>query len=89
MDQRGLGINVAGLLPLTPLRHYVLGEASFERPATPEEIATMRSLLREAIHAGAFGLSTTTSQNHTGSGAGPWPAAMPARRNWRCVPGIT
>jgi N-acyl-D-aspartate/D-glutamate deacylase len=71
MDQRGLGINVAALVPLTPLRHYVLGEASFERPATPEEIATMRSLLREAMHAGAFGLSTTTSQNHTGSGGRP------------------
>jgi N-acyl-D-aspartate/D-glutamate deacylase len=71
MDQRGLGINVAALVPLTPLRHYVLGEASFERPATPEETATMRSLLREAMHAGAFGLSTTTSQNHTGSGGRP------------------
>jgi N-acyl-D-amino-acid deacylase len=71
MDRRGLGINVAALVPLTPLRHYVLGEASFERPATPEEMATMCSLLREAMHAGAFGLSTTTSQNHTGYGARP------------------
>jgi N-acyl-D-aspartate/D-glutamate deacylase len=71
MDRRGLGINVAGLVPLTPLRHYVLGESSFERAATPEEVATMRTLLREALHAGAFGLSTTTSQNHTGYGARP------------------
>jgi N-acyl-D-amino-acid deacylase len=71
MDRRGLGINVAALVPLTPLRHYVLGEASFERPATPEEVAMMRSLLREALHAGAFGLSTTTSQNHTGYAARP------------------
>ena len=55
VDRRGLGINVAALVPLTPLRHYVLGEASFERPATPEETATMCSLLREAMHAGAFG----------------------------------
>ena len=31
MDRPGLGINVAALVPLTPLRHYVLGEASFER----------------------------------------------------------
>jgi N-acyl-D-aspartate/D-glutamate deacylase len=31
VDRRGLGINVAALVPLTPLRHYVLGEASFER----------------------------------------------------------
>jgi N-acyl-D-amino-acid deacylase len=71
MDRRGLGINVAALVPLTPLRHYVLGEASFERSATAEEMATMRALLREAMHAGAFGFSTTTSQNHTGYGARP------------------
>src|SRR5262245_18817473 len=66
IDRRGLGINVAGLVAFTPLRHYVMGEASFERPATPAEIDTMRRLLREAMEAGAFGLSTTTSRNHVG-----------------------
>ncbi len=66
IDRRGLGINVAGLVAFTPLRHYVMGEASFERPATPAEIDTMRRLLREAVEAGAFGLSTTTSRNHVG-----------------------
>ena len=59
----GLGINVAGLVAFTPLRHYVMGEASFERAATPEEIATMRRLLREAMEAGAFGFTTTTSRS--------------------------
>jgi N-acyl-D-aspartate/D-glutamate deacylase len=62
----GLGINVAGLVAFTPLRHYVMGEASFERAATAEEIATMRRLLREALEAGAFGFTTTTSRNHVG-----------------------
>ncbi|MBM3226988.1 MAG: amidohydrolase family protein, partial [Candidatus Tectomicrobia bacterium] len=71
VDRRGLGINVASLVPLTPLRHYVMGEASFERAATAAERATMRTLLREALDAGAFGLSTTVSQNHTGYGARP------------------
>jgi N-acyl-D-aspartate/D-glutamate deacylase len=66
IDRRGLGINGAGLVAFTPLRHYVMGEASFERPATPAEIDTMRRLLREAMEAGAFGLSTTTSRNHVG-----------------------
>src|SRR5919202_1685622 len=71
IGRRGLGINVAALVPLTPLRHYVMGEASFERQATPEEVATLRGLLREAMQAGAFGFSTTTSQNHVGYGARP------------------
>jgi N-acyl-D-amino-acid deacylase len=66
IDRRGLGINVAGLVAFTPLRHYVMGEASFERAATAEEIATMRRLLREAMEAGAFGFTTTTSRNHVG-----------------------
>jgi N-acyl-D-amino-acid deacylase len=66
IDRRGLGINVAGLVAFTPLRHYVMGEASFERAATGDEIATMRRLLREAMEAGAFGFTTTTSRNHVG-----------------------
>jgi N-acyl-D-aspartate/D-glutamate deacylase len=71
IDRRGLGINVAGLVAFTPLRHYVMGEESFERQATPEEIVSMRRLLREAMQAGAFGFSTTTSRNHVGYGGRP------------------
>ena len=66
VGRTGLGINVAGLVAFTPLRHYVMGEASFERAATDDEIAAMRRLLREAMEAGAFGFSTTTSRNHVG-----------------------
>src|SRR5260370_17116157 len=62
----GLGIKVGGLVAFTPLRHYVMGEASFERAATPDEIASMRRLLREAMEAGAFGFTTTTPPNHVG-----------------------
>jgi len=61
-----LGINVAPLVPLTPLRHYVVGEAAFERTATAEETARMAALLDEALAAGAFGFSTTTLHNHVG-----------------------
>jgi len=71
IDRRGLGINVAGLVAFTPLRHYVMGEASFERAASIDEIAAMRRLLREAMEAGAFGFTTTTSPNHVGYGARP------------------
>lgn len=71
MDQRGLGINVAGLVAFTPLRHYVMGEASFERQATPEEITTMHRLLHEAMQAGAFGFTTTNTRNHVGYGGRP------------------
>lgn len=71
IDRRGLGINIASLVAFTPLRHYVMGAAAMERQATQEEIDTMRGLMREAMQAGAFGFSTTTSRNHTGSGGRP------------------
>lgn len=71
IDRRGLGINIAALVALTPLRHYVMGEASMERSATPDEMTAMYTLLKEAMQAGAFGFSTTTSRNHTGYGARP------------------
>ena len=74
MDALGrarLGINVAPLVPLTPLRHYVLGEASFERAATAAESERMAALLDEAMAAGAFGFSTTVLKNHVGHGGRP------------------
>ena len=71
LARRPLGINVAPLVPLTPLRHYVLGEASFDRAATPDETATLGRLYGEALDAGAFGLSTTILANHVGDQGRP------------------
>ena len=65
-DKRGSAINLACLAPLTPFRHYVMGEESMERAATAEETASIRSLLKEAIAAGAFGFSTSTAPQHIG-----------------------
>jgi len=66
LQKRGMGINIASMAALTPLRHYVIGEESFDRAATPEEIATMKNVFRDAIRAGAFGLSSTILNNHIG-----------------------
>jgi N-acyl-D-aspartate/D-glutamate deacylase len=66
LQKRGLGINVASLAALTPLRHYVIGEESFDRAANEKEIAEMQRLFRDAIRAGAFGLTSTILNNHIG-----------------------
>src|SRR5207247_6874382 len=74
MDALGrarLGINVAPLVPLTPLRHHVIGGASFERAALPDETAAMARLFDEALGAGAFGFSTTVLRNHVGDQGRP------------------
>src|SRR5262247_3657671 len=65
-QKRGLGINLAFLAPLTPFRHYAMGEESMERAATPAETAQIQTLLREAVAAGAFGWTTTTILQHVG-----------------------
>jgi N-acyl-D-amino-acid deacylase len=70
-QRRKCGINLGFLAPLTPFRHFVMGEESMDREATPEELTRIRDLLREAIAAGAFGFSTTTFSNHIGYRARP------------------
>src|SRR5487761_714410 len=70
-ERRGAALNLAFLAPLTPLRHWVMGEASMERAATAEETARVKALLREAVDAGAFGFSTTVLNQHMGYQARP------------------
>ena len=64
--RRSPSLNLGFLAPLTPFRHYVMGEASIERAATSDETAQIKALLGEAIDAGAFGFSTTILNQHVG-----------------------
>jgi N-acyl-D-aspartate/D-glutamate deacylase len=64
--KRGSGINLGFLAPLTPFRHYVMGEESMERAATKEETARIKGLIKEAVEAGALGFTTTTAPQHIG-----------------------
>jgi len=64
--KRGSGINLGFLAPLTPFRHYVMGEESMERSATVEETARIKALIKEAVSSGAFGFTTTTAPQHIG-----------------------
>jgi N-acyl-D-aspartate/D-glutamate deacylase len=64
--KRGCGINIGFMAPLTPFRHFVMGEESMERAATPEETARIKALIKEAVAAGAFGWSTTNVAQHIG-----------------------
>ena len=66
IEERPKAINVGVLAGHTPIRLYVMGEASIERAATAEEIAAMRSLVGEAMEVGAVGFSTSQSPVHVG-----------------------
>jgi len=65
-EKRRPSLNLGFLAPLTPFRHYVMGEASMERAATAEETGKIATLLGEAVDAGAFGFSTTILNQHVG-----------------------
>lgn len=56
LEQRGVSINVAALVGQGAVRNAVMGFA--EGPADAEQLAAMQDLVREAMQAGAFGLST-------------------------------
>ena len=64
--KRGASINLGFLAPLTPFRHYVMGEESMERTANAYETKKIAALLREAVAAGALGFSHTTGVQHVG-----------------------
>ena len=64
-------LNLAFLAPLTPFRHYVMGEASMERAASIVETNEIKKLLGEAMDAGAFGFSSTLLNQHMGYAGRP------------------
>lgn len=64
--KRGSGINLGFMAPLTPFRHFVMGEESMDRAATPQETAQIKALIKEAVASGAFGWSTTNVAQHIG-----------------------
>jgi N-acyl-D-aspartate/D-glutamate deacylase len=78
-QKRGIGLNVGFMAPLTPFRHFVMGEESMERSATSEETAKIAALLREAFAAGAMGLSTTNGPQHIGYQGRPLACRLSSR----------
>jgi len=57
-------MDIGTQVPHVALRHYVMGERSYENDATREEISAMARLTREALKAGALGFSTSRFYGH-------------------------
>ena len=72
--QRGTALNFTAYIGHTALRLYVMGDAAYERAATPEEIDRMCQLVDEAMGVGAAGLSTSFSFAHRGVDGKPVPS---------------
>ncbi|MHA1292598.1 MAG: N-acyl-D-amino-acid deacylase family protein, partial [Promethearchaeota archaeon] len=56
LKEKGISVNLAFFIPQGNVRGCVLGNE--EREASKEEIEKMKSIIKEAMDAGAFGLST-------------------------------
>jgi N-acyl-D-aspartate/D-glutamate deacylase len=72
--RRGTLLNFTAYIGHSALRLYVMGDAAYERAATPEEIEQMCRLVREALEAGAAGFSTSFSFAHRGVDGKPVPS---------------
>ena len=72
IDARPKRLNVGAFIGHTPLRLFALG--GDERPASDDEVATMRGIVREAIEAGALGFSTSRQPAHQGAFGRPVPS---------------
>ena len=76
-------------VPHDPLRMYVMGERALAHTAaTPAEIDAMSVLLRQALEAGALGLSTGRSDNHRTSEGKDTPAANASAQELTSLAGV-
>ena len=64
LDKRPSDIDFCAQLPHSPLRVFVMGERALSEHATEADRAEMRRLTREAIDAGAFGVSSSRNLFH-------------------------
>lgn len=76
LERQPLGINVAVMVGHTPVRLSVMGDESTTRAATPAEIAEMKSIVAEAMDAGAVGFATSVSKVHIGYSGRPVPSRL-------------
>jgi N-acyl-D-aspartate/D-glutamate deacylase len=59
-----IAVNMGAYVGHSAIRRHVMGDAASERRATADEIAAMQALVRQAMHEGAIGFSTSQLDIH-------------------------
>jgi N-acyl-D-amino-acid deacylase len=57
LEKQGMGINLASYVGATQVRRMILGDEN--KAPTPDQLNQMKALVRDAMHDGAVGLSTS------------------------------
>jgi len=73
---RGSVTNIAAYVGHSSVRTWVLGGDAARRAATPDEIAQMQAIVRDAMAHGAVGFASSTSPAHNGEGGLPMPSRL-------------
>lgn len=74
--RQGIALNYSGFVGHTAVRQWVMGEAAFERDATDDELARMKTVVADALRAGAIGFSFDRSPSHRGDGGRRVPSVV-------------
>lgn len=89
VQRDGTAINFGGYIGHTPLRMSVMGPEAFEREATDDELTEMRTIVADALRAGAVGFSTDRSGFHRGDGGRPVPSMVATQDEVEALMGVT
>ena len=76
VGRRGTALNFGAYVGHTALRLFVMGDAAYERKATGDEVARMRTVVRDAMEGGALGLATSFAPTHLGIDGKPVPSRL-------------
>ncbi|MEH3132755.1 MAG: amidohydrolase family protein [Mycolicibacterium neoaurum] len=79
IGRRELAVDMGSQIAHGTVRAYAMGErGARNEPATPEDIAAMSSIVREAIEAGALGFSSSRTLAHRAMDGEPVPGTFAA-----------
>jgi N-acyl-D-aspartate/D-glutamate deacylase len=82
-------LNTAVFAGHSVIRTAVMGEsASVHVEPSEEQLSRMRTLVREAMDAGAIGFASSFSPNHSGHGGRPMPSTIATERELRALTGV-
>jgi N-acyl-D-amino-acid deacylase len=81
--------NVGVLAGHSTIRTAVMGEdASVRAQPTAQELSSMRTMVREALRAGAAGFASSFSPNHSGWGGKPMPSTIASDEELKILAGV-